>query len=359
MNKKCEGCGVYLQTNNNNQPGYIRNINNELCDRCYQIKNFNKDINNNFTINEIKNIIINNIKNYEDVILVIDICNFNASFNKDLLNILKDKNIIVLVNKMDIFPKIVNHEKIKKWIKNNLPVNIKEIFLVSATKKMHIDNVLNYLKKTNIKTIPILGMTNVGKSSLLNAIINSVEKNQKQVMVSYYKNTTLGIIKRKISGIEFLDFPGLINITNIQNYLDVISLKKVYPKKEYQQKIYQIKPHNALIISSVFNIEILESENLSISVFTSNQINIHRCKSDNIQTLLATHQFSDFFTLPLQAEKDNFGSFQSKIITLAAQQMIYINGLCFMTFNNKKPIKIKLNLRTPISYGIYPSIFKE
>ena len=40
MIKKCKGCGILLQTDNQNKLGYTKDYNNELCDRCFKLKNY-------------------------------------------------------------------------------------------------------------------------------------------------------------------------------------------------------------------------------------------------------------------------------------------------------------------------------
>ncbi len=41
MSKKyCKGCGVLLQDENMLQQGYTTNLENELCQRCFRLKNY-------------------------------------------------------------------------------------------------------------------------------------------------------------------------------------------------------------------------------------------------------------------------------------------------------------------------------
>ena len=42
MTKKCSGCGITLQTINENVLGYIKDINKDLCMRCFKLKNYNE-----------------------------------------------------------------------------------------------------------------------------------------------------------------------------------------------------------------------------------------------------------------------------------------------------------------------------
>ena len=38
---KCRGCGVSLQNKNVNELGFVKNIDDELCERCFRIKHYN------------------------------------------------------------------------------------------------------------------------------------------------------------------------------------------------------------------------------------------------------------------------------------------------------------------------------
>ena len=40
MNKKCQGCGIILQTKDPNKEGYTTNIENKVCIRCFRLKNY-------------------------------------------------------------------------------------------------------------------------------------------------------------------------------------------------------------------------------------------------------------------------------------------------------------------------------
>ena len=38
---KCVGCGIKLQEKDKNELGYTPYLNNELCERCFKLKNYN------------------------------------------------------------------------------------------------------------------------------------------------------------------------------------------------------------------------------------------------------------------------------------------------------------------------------
>ena len=50
MSKICYGCGIPLQNKDENKLGYTPNLNNDLCKRCFRLKNYG-EIKNNDVIN--------------------------------------------------------------------------------------------------------------------------------------------------------------------------------------------------------------------------------------------------------------------------------------------------------------------
>lgn len=360
MNKRCPGCGSELQTATNNNPGYVSNINNSLCDRCYRLKHFNQQYDPTLTNDEYIKVVKTVIEPYNRIIVVIDACNLHASLNQQLLDVIGKREVMLLVNKIDILPRVIRPIKIINWIEENIELNFFDIILTSAQKKYNVDEILYSLREEKISEIPIIGMTNVGKTSIINSLLKSVYPDEKfDALISPYSGTTLDAIKLHLDDIILIDTPGIVNSGNIQNYLTKKSLNRVYPKKEYKQQVYQINPNNSLLISSVFNVDYIDGSKLAVSVYMSEQIQIHRCKTDNKQSLLDKHLFTQFLTLPLKNEANKFGNFITREIILKPKHMLMVDGLCFMTFNNKQPITIQVSCLSPISWAVVPSFFKE
>ena len=357
MNNKCNGCGILLQTTNKENLGYITKIENKLCDRCYQLKNFNVKFQKHLKPKEYFSIINKEIKNFDFIILVIDCFNITASINKELLNVLKNKKIILLINKIDLLPKSYKLNKMETLIKKLIPLNIEKMFFISAEKKYNIDTLVNYLNKNKIKKIPLIGMANVGKSSLVNAIVKSKTPSTKNlIIVSPYSGTTLDCIEKKIDNIVIIDTPGLINEKNIINYLDKNSIKKITPKKEIKAMNYQLNDDNSLFITSLLQIDFIKGLKTSFTIYCSNAINIHRTKTEKTQELREKFLYTKFFSLP--EEKMDF-TFITEKIKIEKQKMLFISGIGFVAFNNKKPIEIQITIPDVMEYKIVDTIFKE
>ena len=163
-----------------------------------------------------------------DVILyVIDFKIKNYLHDLEIINSLRklNKEIILIVNKDDNY---LNN-------KNLVNFGLKNIFYISCSHKLGINNFLNFInnyeiknKKTNISnyTIGLFGKTNVGKSTLFNNLVG-----YKRSVVSEKPKTTTDIVLSTFifKGLEYSikDTAGLIK----KNKIDKDSLDFYVTKK--------------------------------------------------------------------------------------------------------------------------------
>ena len=90
MNKTCIGCGAKLQNINPDEIGYINSIDDEICKRCFDMKNYNKYTKVDLGNNEFMDI-INKIPKNHLILYVCDLLTLNMELIKDINNIV-DKN---------------------------------------------------------------------------------------------------------------------------------------------------------------------------------------------------------------------------------------------------------------------------
>ena len=141
---KCVGCGAHLQSNAKDSIGYTNNLNNDLCERCFRIRNYNdykfviKD--NNDFINILKN--VNNTNDL--VVLVVDLFNINKNI-EDISKYLNN-NILLVLTKRDILPKSCYDKKIIEYF-NNYNLNIIDTVIISSIKNYNFDDLYNKINK--------------------------------------------------------------------------------------------------------------------------------------------------------------------------------------------------------------------
>lgn len=273
--KRCKGCGILLQDENVLQEGYTTNLENDVCQRCFRMKNYGeyqvvvKD-------NEEYLEILKKIADTKDLVLYItDLLNLEKNL-EDIRNLIPNKMILVL-NKKDVFPKSVKEEKLIQYFENK-GIHFEEVIVVSASKNYNIDYLLKRIKyHQTSRNVYVVGHTNAGKSSLINQLIKNYSENTQELTMSPLPSTTLNTVQIEINEhLLLIDTPGLVSKGSVLNYVNEDMVKKISPKKEIKPRTYQLRRNQSLIIEDIVRIDYVEGEKNSFTVFISNDLKVKR-----------------------------------------------------------------------------------
>lgn len=293
-NKKCIGCGATIQTSDASKPGFVPdNVLNSgderlICQRCHKIKNYGKFTNSQITDEEFRKTISAISKEKALVVYVIDIFDFEGSLIEDLNDLVGNNPILVVANKKDVIPHAVKdlklRNKIKSYIDANGIRNVQDLIVTSAAKIQNIDKLVDKIVDNMVSSKAyIVGTTNVGKSTLINAVIKKYsDLNIDLVTTSKYPGTTLDVIEIPLDeSHKLLDTPGVVNRHQITHVVDEKTLSKILPKKEVKQRVYQLNDKQTLFIEKLAAMSFVKGERSAFACFFSNDLEIHRSKYEN------------------------------------------------------------------------------
>lgn len=272
---KCIGCGSILQDTIENKDGYVLDINDKLCQRCFRIRYYN-EYKNTIRDNNDYLKILDSINNDDLVVYVTSLLDIRLDYIDSF------KNVIVVLTKRDILPKSVKDEKLIKYIKSRY--NPLEVIVVSSIKNYNIDYLFDILRQYKKKNIYVVGTTNGGKSTLINKLIKNYSDNDVVITSSMYPSTTLDKIEINILGLNIIDTPGLINKGSIVNYIDNNLLKKITIKKEIKPKTYQLTGKGSILIEDLIRLD-YDTEGTSMTIYVNNLVNIRFLGKDNNKLL--------------------------------------------------------------------------
>lgn len=283
--KKCLGCGVLLQDENILQEGYTTSIENDICQRCFRMKNYGE-----YQVvtksNEEYISILKGVAETKDLVLYItDLINLEKNLEQ-IRNLIPNKMILVL-NKKDALPKSVKEEKLIAYLES-MNLHFEEIIVISAAKNYNIDYLLRRIKfHQTSKNVYVVGHTNAGKSSLINKLIQNYSDNAQELTMSPLPSTTLNTVKIEINDhLTLFDTPGLVQNGSILNHVDEKMTKKISPKKEIKPKTFQLRRNQSIVIEDLIRIDYVEGEKNSFTLFVSNDLSIKRLlNSSNHDTL--------------------------------------------------------------------------
>ena len=315
---KCTGCGVTLQENNIDALGYTPNLENNLCERCFRIRNYNdykfvlKD--NNDYVDILKDV----GKTNDLVLLIVDL--FNISKNiEDISKYIKN-DILLVLSKRDLLPKSCYDKKLMEHF-DNYDLNIIDKVIISSNKNYNLDSLfekINLYKKSN--NVYIVGFTNSGKSTLVNKIIYNYSNYDTFITTSNLPSTTIDSIKVKINDeLTLIDTPGLIDLGDISNNIDSKTLKHIIPTKEIKPITYQIKESQIILFEDLARLDLFDENN--ITIYISNNIDIKR----------------------IYKNSESLNNLKKQELIIPENSDLVLQGLGFIKFTKKAKIAVYAN----------------
>jgi ribosome biogenesis GTPase A len=272
-----------------------------------------------------------------------------------MIDKLRNKNVILVANKYDVFPKSTNIANIVSWLSRECEkifFRVDAIHIVSSKKGYFIDELTNTIDLARKgRDVYFVGCANVGKSSLINALLKRNTSIQNDVIsTSMIPGTTLNQIRIQFfeDGKYLVDTPGLINEADILNQLMPISYNKILPANEIKPITYQLSNGNAVMLSGLAALEFMCDETISVMIYASNNLYIHRCKSEKVADLFK-NQLGVLLTPPDFTEKDNI-KYKTEIIELDGKKKmdIWFSGFGFVSVKGKTKIKVTYPEKTEV-----------
>ena len=126
MKKKvCIGCGIELQSENPKENGYLpsNKLNEEgehYCQRCFKIKNYGKYVPVKMTKEDYRREVQTQMRKSKLAVPVFDIIDFEGSFDDEILDVLREMESIVVINKLDLVPDKKHPSEVANWVKVRL-----------------------------------------------------------------------------------------------------------------------------------------------------------------------------------------------------------------------------------------------
>ena len=273
--KRCQGCGVLLQDENVLQEGYTTNLENDICQRCFRMKNYGEYQVVTKSNDEYIDILKEVGKTKDLVLYITDLLNLEKNIEQ-IRTIIPNKMILVL-NKIDVLPKSVKEEKLKCYLAS-MNIHFEEIIVISTAKNYNIDYLLKRIKYFQTsKNVYVVGHTNAGKSSLINKLIKNYSDKTQELTMSPLPSTTLSTVNIEINDyLTLIDTPGLVETGSILNHVDPKMVKKISAKTEIKPRTYQLRPNQSIVVEDLLRIDYVEGEKNSFTLYISNDLKVKR-----------------------------------------------------------------------------------
>ncbi len=341
---RCIGCGALIQTERKGELGYapmsalLKGFENEevLCQRCFRLRHYNEIQPVDLTDDDFR-LLLNEISTTDSlVVYVMDVFDFSGSLIPGLHRFVGKNPVLLVGNKVDVLPKSLKRSKIKDWMRQQANVaglRPIDVMLTSGKSGDDVPELLDMIEKYREgRSVYVVGVTNVGKSTLINQIIKDATGDSKDVITtSRFPGTTLDRIEIPLDDDTFIiDTPGIIHQDQMAHYLTPKDLKYVSPQKELKPKTYQLNPEQTLFMGALARFDFIQGEKAGITAYFENNLMIHRTKLEKADEFYSKHA-GELLMPPTTENLDMLPPLQRHEFKVTEKTDIVIDGLGWIT----------------------------
>jgi ribosome biogenesis GTPase YqeH len=341
----CTGCGVALQSREPELLGYVpvgtADVRPVVCQRCYRIRNYNETSSITMDQEQFRRLLGSIAHRQALVVNIVDIFDFDGSLINGLQRYVGQNTIVLVVNKIDLLPKVSNWNKIVNWVQRQAKehgLRVAEIVLCSAKKNIGFDRVVHAIAAHRQgRDIYVVGATNVGKSTLINRLIRDFSDLQSELTTSQYPGTTLDLVKIPLDdGKQIIDTPGIVYTHRLTEIAPKSDLKKLIPDRQLKPMVYQLNDKQTLFFGGYARFDFVSGARQSFTCYLSQAIPIHRTKLERADELYEEHA-GEMLAPPVKSELDALPHWVKHHfhIPKGADDDVLISGIGWVHMNGK------------------------
>ncbi|MFF2482783.1 ribosome biogenesis GTPase YqeH [Paenibacillus sp. NPDC058071] len=339
----CAGCGILLQSEQSDAPGYLPEtaLKREpvICQRCFRIRNYNEASSVAVDQDDFLKLLGGIAATNSLVVHIVDLYDFEGSLISGLQRFVGQNPVLLVVNKVDLLPKSMNLNRLRNWIQQQAKaegLRTVDIVLCSAKRNIGFEHVIEALDRyRGDRDVYVVGATNVGKSTLINRLINDYSDLERELTTSRYPGTTLDAIHIPLDdGKSIIDTPGIVYTSRMTEIVPRSFLGSLLPDKPIKPLVYQLNDGQTLFINSLVRFDFVEGERQSFTLYVSNAMNVHRTKLERADKLYEEHR-GELLGAPSKEELDEMPPWtrHSLRIPRGVKKDIFISGLGWIQAN--------------------------
>ncbi len=310
---RCSGCGIPLQSENRDRPGYAPpsalDKHPAVCQRCFRIKHYNEASSVTVDQDEFLKLLGSIAQTNSLVVHIVDLFDFEGSLISGLQRFIGNNEVLLVVNKTDLLPRVTNWNRLRNWVQRQAKLNglrVADVVLCSAKRGAGFDHVVEAVGRLRRgRDVYVVGATNVGKSTLINRLISDYSDLEQELTVSRYPGTTLDAVRIPLEDDKtIIDTPGIVYASRLSEIVPRQDLSALLPDKPLKPLTFQLDARQTLFFGGLIRFDFIEGPHQSFTAYVSSGIPVHRTKLERADELYADHR-GEMLAPPSTADLDS------------------------------------------------------
>ncbi|MEK4512198.1 ribosome biogenesis GTPase YqeH [Paenibacillus sp. FSL K6-2524] len=362
----CSGCGIQLQSEQQDKPGYtpVQALEKDpvICQRCFRIKNYNESSSVTVEQDEFLRLLSQIGERQALVIHIVDIFDLQGSVISGLKRFVGNNPVLLAVNKTDLLPKVTNWNKVTNWVQKEvkeLGLKVEDIILCSAKQSSGFDRLLDAVAThRDNRDVYVVGATNVGKSTLINRLIHDYSDLDQELTVSRYPGTTLDMVHIPLDdGGSIIDTPGIMYASRYSELVSPEDLSIIMPDKPLKPVVYQLNEGQSIFFGGFGRFDFIKGDRQSFTCFVSGRIPFHRTKLERADELFATHA-GEMLAPPSRENLTKLPEWTRHEFRIAkgSRSDVFISGLGWIKINGDTGAVVAVHVPKGLKVMVRPSL---
>ena len=351
--RQCRGCGAPLQSEEVDNSGYLpEHILNDpgkalVCQRCYRIAHYGKDQKTTITPDVACNIVKSSVDWAEAVLLVVDLMDFEGSLPPQIVELLRGKKGIALVNKGDLLPPKTTIIEARKWVEAQLGHHGLSLHtrVISGISGLGIRDLVAEILKQPYERWVVVGATSVGKSTLISTMLHQQERTAGGVpTIAKFPGTTVEKLQWKISNkVTLMDTPGIVPENRLSDRVCVDCARKLVPARAINVKVYELAEHQGLVIPGLAAVKV-EGSAMVILGFTASEVSWQRANHNKFE-----------YWLGKRCADCPQSEWITHEVTIPSHHDLAIHGLGWISVRRTE-VKCALTIPANVAFSVRPNL---
>ncbi len=333
---RCPGCGAQLHSDSSEERGFVpahvlgQSNSETLCRRCFRIRHYGKAEPVRLTVQTVLDAVSKGAASARAVFFIVDPFDFEGTWHPEWLPLFGKRPYYILINKIDLLPSVSKSDEIAAWVRQRVKGTVPApagIITCGTIRARDLDAVKVLIREEKLERIALVGATNVGKSSLLQALSGVTgtapgqgygyghgkgaghgqgaaghgQNASTAPLVSHFPGTTqYTVTVTGKDGINWIDTPGIAPGDRLSDLVcPDCGAELAFAGKKLQARLYHLEPGQAVTFAGLAAFTNQAAEVRTLLCYAGREVVFHRTSSDRAATFLQNPP--DWLALPCAA----------------------------------------------------------